>query len=69
MPIIKYEDAQTGLNIDVSFDAANGPQTAEYVRRLMARLPPMRPLTLVLKLFLHQRELNEVRTSQRLWAA
>ena len=61
MPIIKFQDIQSGVNFDISFDAANGPEAAEYVRALMQKLPPMRPLLLILKVFLHQRELNEVR--------
>ena len=36
-------------------------QAAENVRALMDSLPPMRPLVMVLKVFLQQRELNEVR--------
>ncbi|CAL8469529.1 g9070 [Coccomyxa elongata] len=60
VPIIKFEDTQSGVNFDISFDAANGPEAAEYVRALMQKLPPMRPLVLILKVFLHQRELNEV---------
>ncbi|BDA44734.1 Terminal nucleotidyltransferase 4B [Coccomyxa sp. Obi] len=60
VPIIKFEDTQSGINFDISFDAANGPEAAEYVRALMQKLPPMRPLVLILKVFLHQRELNEV---------
>ena len=60
VPIIKFKEAASGLNFDVSFNAANGPQAAEYVRELMQRLPPMRSLILVIKVFLHQRELNEV---------
>lgn len=36
-------------------------QAAENVRALMDALPPMRPLVMVLKVFLQQRELNEVR--------
>lgn len=35
-------------------------QAAENVRSLMESLPPMRPLVMVLKVFLQQRELNEV---------
>jgi len=35
-------------------------QAAENVRALMDSLPPMRPLVMVLKVFLQQRELNEV---------
>ncbi len=64
VPIIKFEDTQSGVNFDISFDAANGPEAAEYVRALMQKLPPMRPLVLILKVFLHQRELNEVRQLQ-----
>ena len=33
---------------------------AEYVKELMAKLPPMRPLLFILKIFLQQREMNEV---------
>lgn len=62
VPIIKFKETASSLNFDVSFNAANGPQAAEYVQDLMQRLPPMRSLILVLKVFLHQRELNEVRT-------
>ena len=60
MPIIKFQEVVSGLAFDVSFNAANGPQAAKYVRDLMQQLPPMRSLILVLKVFLHQRELNEV---------
>ena len=62
VPIIKFQEIVSGLAFDVSFNAANGPQAAEYVRDLMQQLPPMRSLILVLKVFLHQRELNEVGT-------
>ena len=61
VPIIKFNEVASGLNFDISFNAANGPQAAEYVRDLMQQLPPMRSLILVLKVFLHQRELNEVK--------
>ena len=60
VPIIKYDDAETGYKFDVSFDVPNGPQAAAYVCQLMASLPPMRPLVMILKVFLQQRELNEV---------
>lgn len=60
VPICKFEDAESGYNFDISFDVANGPEAAENVRALMDALPPMRPLVMVLKVFLQQRELNEV---------
>eukprot|EP00983_Pelagomonas_calceolata_P070730 1150907-Pelagomonas_calceolata.AAC.2 len=61
VPIIKFETVKHGgLAFDVSFDVANGPQAAELVREFTGDWPMMRPLVLVLKLFLQQRELNEV---------
>jgi non-canonical poly(A) RNA polymerase PAPD5/7 len=60
VPIVKFEEAESGYNFDVSFDVANGPEAAGSVRAMMDALPPMRPLVMVLKVFLQQRELNEV---------
>ncbi|KAK9804972.1 hypothetical protein WJX73_006042 [Symbiochloris irregularis] len=62
VPIIKFEDPASSFNFDISFDVANGPVAAEYVSTLMHQLPAMRPLVLVLKIFLQQREFNEVYT-------
>lgn len=59
VPIIKFEETESAFNFDVSFDVANGPVAAEFVSQLMQQLPPMRPLVLVLKIFLQQREFNE----------
>ncbi|GHP03124.1 hypothetical protein PPROV_000187900 [Pycnococcus provasolii] len=60
VPIIKYVDSTSQIPFDVSFDVANGPEAAVYVREQMATYPPLKPLIYVLKLFLQQRELNEV---------
>ena len=60
VPIIKFEEAESAFAFDVSFDVANGPEAAENVRALMDSLPAMRPLVTVIKVFLQQRELNEV---------
>ncbi|MEW5299188.1 MAG: hypothetical protein WDW36_002227 [Sanguina aurantia] len=63
VPIIKFETIEHGgLAFDVSFDVANGPEAAGLVKQLTGLWPMMRPLILVLKLFLQQRELNEVYT-------
>lgn len=51
---------QSNINFDISFDVANGPVAAGFVRDLMDTLPPMKPLVLVLKIFLQQRSFNEV---------
>ena len=62
VPIIKFIEVQSNINFDVSFDVANGPVAAGFVRDLMETLPPMKPLVLVLKIFLQQRGFNEVST-------
>lgn len=60
VPIIKFEACPSGINFDVSFDVANGPQAAGLVSQLVSQWPPMKALVLLLKVFLQQRELNEV---------
>ena len=55
IPIVKFEEAVSCFAFDVSFDVANGPAAAEWMRAQMAALPPLRPLSLVLKAFLQQR--------------
>ena len=60
VPIIKFVEVQSNINFDISFDVANGPIAAGFVRDLMDTLPPMKPLVLVLKIFLQQRSFNEV---------
>lgn len=65
MPLVKFDDTASGVSVDISFDVANGPEAAAITRRLMDELPAMRPLVLLLKVFLQQRQLNEV---HYLWA-
>ena len=67
VPIIKFVEVQSNINFDISFDVANGPIAAGFVRDLMDTLPPMKPLVLVLKIFLQQRSFNEV--GQRCYSA
>lgn len=62
VPIIKFVEVESGISFDISFDIANGPVAAEYVRELMTKLPPMRPLLFIVKIFLQQRDMNEVYT-------
>lgn len=67
VPIVKFEEKESGYNFDISFDVANGPEAAQNVNDLMQALPAMRPIVMVLKVFLQQRELNEV-SSRSLYA-
>lgn len=60
VPIIKYVDAQTDFELDVSFNVTSGLEAAAFMRQQMALQPAVRPLTLVLKHFLDMRSLNEV---------
>ncbi|KAI3889975.1 hypothetical protein MKW92_037277 [Papaver armeniacum] len=60
VPIIKFIERQSGVNFDISFDVENGPKAAEFIKDAITKMPPLRPLCLILKIFLQQRELNEV---------
>ncbi|CAN8289012.1 unnamed protein product [Cochlearia groenlandica] len=43
-----------------NFDMENGPKADEFIQDAVLRMPPLRPLCLILKVFLQQRELNEM---------
>ncbi|KAH9802694.1 nucleotidyltransferase family protein [Citrus sinensis] len=60
VPIVKFVEKKSGVSFDISFDAQNGPKAAEFIKDALANCPPLRPLCLILKVFLQQRELNEV---------
>mmetsp|Transcript_17045 Transcript_17045/g.21565 ORF Transcript_17045/g.21565 Transcript_17045/m.21565 type:complete len:538 (-) Transcript_17045:1184-2797(-) len=59
VPIVKFTHAPTNLSVDICFNQYNGVQNAELVKRFMEAMPPLRPLTFVLKYFLAARGLNE----------
>ncbi|TYK20252.1 non-canonical poly(A) RNA polymerase PAPD5 [Cucumis melo var. makuwa] len=60
VPIIKFIEKQSGISFDISFDVQNGPKAADFIKGAISKWPPLRPLSLILKVFLQQRELNEV---------
>eukprot|EP00850_Spirogloea_muscicola_P022687 SM000307S11684 [mRNA] locus=s307:12735:17907:+ [translate_table: standard] len=60
VPIIKFIEKESQIHFDVSFDVANGPDAASFIKEALADMPPLKPLSLVIKIFLQQRELNEV---------
>ena len=59
IPIVKFDHARTHIAFDVSFDIESGLRTGKIVKKFIRQLPAMRPIVLVLKYFLAQRELNE----------
>lgn len=60
VPIIKFVEKTSGIQFDISFDIEGGPKAAEFIQDAVSKWPPLRPLCLILKVFLQQRELNEV---------
>eukprot|EP00842_Homolaphlyctis_polyrhiza_P004352 jgi/Hompol1/4918/HPOL_001863-RA len=65
VPIIKGVDALSKYSIDISFNASNGIQSAQIVKKFLADPfygEGIRPLMLILKQFLAQRNLNETFT-------
>ncbi|KAF2286026.1 hypothetical protein GH714_009767 [Hevea brasiliensis] len=60
VPIVKFIERQSGISFDISFDVDNGPKAAKFIKDSVSKWPCLRPLCLILKLFLQQRELNEV---------
>ncbi|XP_062217164.1 uncharacterized protein LOC133917167 isoform X2 [Phragmites australis] len=62
VPIVKFVERNSGISFDISFDVDGGPQAADFIKDAVKKLPALRPLCMILKVFLHQRELNEVYT-------
>jgi non-canonical poly(A) RNA polymerase PAPD5/7 len=59
VPIIKLQDRESGVNVDISFNRTNGIYCVKLVKHLLKKYPELRPLLLVLKCFLKSRQLNE----------
>lgn len=62
VPIVKFFDSLTRLQVDISLGPANGIQSAETVRGMMRTQPALRPLAIIVKHFLALQKLNEVFT-------
>lgn len=59
VPLVKFTHEPTNVSIDICFNQPSGPPAAVYMKRYLTALPPLRPLTFVLKYFLAVRRLNE----------
>ncbi|KAK6934257.1 polymerase, nucleotidyl transferase domain [Dillenia turbinata] len=60
VPTVKFIEKKSEVSFDISFDMENGPKAAEFIKDVVSKFPPSRPLCLILKVFLQQRELNEL---------
>lgn len=58
VPIVKFRDAKSGIEVDISFGIRSGIENAEVVLEYLNLFPAVRPLTLVTKYFLKQKFLN-----------
>lgn len=59
VPLVKFTIAPHNIDIDVCFDQPHGPESAELMHRFMESMPPLRPMTIVLKYFLASRDVNK----------
>jgi DNA polymerase sigma len=59
VPIVKMRFAATDIAVDVSFNQANGVMAATLMTEYLKAMPPLRPMTIILKYFLAARDLNE----------
>lgn len=59
VPIIKLQDKETLINVDISFNRTNGVYCVKLVKYLLLTYPELRPLLFILKCFLKSRQLNE----------
>lgn len=60
VPLVKLRVMPVGLKFDISMGMDNGTKAVELVKSYLSAWSPMRPLVTILKLFLLQRNLNEV---------
>ena len=60
VPIIKCTLKETEVNVDISFFRRNGADAVKTVEKVIEIFPEIRPLTLVIKYTLRQRQLNEI---------
>jgi len=58
VPIVKYVDALSNYELDVSINVSSGLDAAHFMQQAMRAQPAIRPLVLLLKHFLQMRGLN-----------
>ena len=58
VPIVKFT-VNSGLSADICFNQEAGVMSADLMKRFLDAMPPLKPLTFVLKYFMAARGLNE----------
>lgn len=59
VPLVKFKHGPTDIAVDICFNQKTGVQAAKLMHAYMDALPPLRPLTFVLKYFLAARGTNQ----------
>jgi non-canonical poly(A) RNA polymerase PAPD5/7 len=59
IPLVKFTHIPTNVSVDVCFNQRTGPHAAKLMKQYMEAMPPLRPLTFVLKYFMASRDLNQ----------
>lgn len=59
VPIVKFTHGPTNLAVDICFNQEAGTLAADLMKRFLDAMPPLKPLTFVLKYFMAARGLNE----------
>jgi hypothetical protein len=52
IPIVKMDHIESGISVDMLCNNADGLKTAKLMKRFVREYPPLKPLTIVLKVFL-----------------
>lgn len=58
VPIVRFQEKGSGVVFDISLDGRMELQTVQWVKQTLIEEPALRPLYLVLKVFMVQKELN-----------
>merc|ERR1739838_142633 len=62
VPIVKMRDLLTDIKVDISFNMESGVTSVSLIKEFIREFPALKPLVLLLKQFLLQRDMNEVWT-------
>lgn len=52
VPIVKVDMMHSGIAVDICCNNSSGEDTGKAIRALVKEFPPMRPLAIILKIFL-----------------
>lgn len=52
VPIVKFDHRKSGISVDICINNDSGVRTGKLIRKFVREYPPLRPLVLVLKMFL-----------------